>query len=92
MKFLEIARIVFALLPAIMNAVRDIEGAIPVAGKGADKLRAVLEIVEGIFAVSGQVGATFAECKPAIERAVSAVVGLANRTGLFKTSQPTATP
>jgi len=90
MKFLEIARVLFALLPGIIQAVRDVETAVPVSGKGSEKLRAVLEIVEGLFAVGGQIGVTFQEVKPAIERAVAAVVGLANRTGLFKTANPPA--
>lgn len=85
-KFIEILRLVMALLPAIIEAVKSIESALPQSGLGAEKLKLVREVIEGAFASLGDLKVRFEEVWPSIEKAVAAVVGLFNRTGLFKKS------
>ena len=67
---------VLKLLPAIITAIKAIEEAIPGKGQGELKLAAIREILES---VSGQVSSLW----PFIEKAISVLVGLFNKTGTF---------
>jgi hypothetical protein len=68
--------IILKLLPAIVTAIKAIEEAVPGAGKGAEKLAAVREIVETVDAAA-------AALWPQIAAVVSVLVGLMNKTGVF---------
>ena len=68
--------IILKLLPAIIAAIKAIEEAIPAAGKGAEKLQAVREIIE-------TVDASVAALWPQISAVVAVLVGLMNKTGVF---------
>jgi len=76
MNWLETATSLLKLLPAIITAIRAIEEAIPGKGQGELKLAAIREIIES---VSGQVITLW----PYIEKAISVLVGLFNKTGTF---------
>jgi len=69
--------IILKLLPAIIAAVKAIEEAIPAAGKGAEKLQAVREIIEAVDQAAGTLW-------PQIASVIATVVGLLNTTGVFK--------
>lgn len=77
MNWIAIATTVLQLLPAIITAIKAIEDAIPGQGRGEDKLAAIRGILEG---VSSQATSLW----PAIEKAVSVLVGLFNATGVFQ--------
>lgn len=76
MSWLSTATALLQLLPAIITAIRAIEEAIPGKGQGELKLAAIREILES---VSGQVSALW----PFIEKAISVLVSLFNKTGTF---------
>lgn len=83
---LAIIKLVLALLPSIIEAVRAIETALPASGQGAQKLALVRETLAAGFSVAGDAVTSFESVWPAIEKTVSAVVGLFNRTGQFSKS------
>ena len=76
MSWLSTATALLQLLPAIITAIRAIEEAIPGKGQGEAKLAAIREILES---VSGQVVTLW----PYIEKAISVLVSLFNKTGTF---------
>ena len=76
MSWLSTATAILQLLPAIITAIKAIEEAIPGKGQGEMKLAAIREILES---VSGQVSALW----PFIEKAISVLVSLFNKTGTF---------
>ena len=76
MSWLTTATALLQLLPAIITAIRAIEEAIPGKGQGEAKLAAIREILES---VSGQVSSLW----PFIEKAISVLVSLFNKTGTF---------
>ena len=76
MSWLSTATALLQLLPAIITAIRAIEEAIPGKGQGEAKLAAIREILES---VSGQVSSLW----PYIEKAISVLVSLFNKTGTF---------
>lgn len=76
MSWLSTATSILQLLPAIITAIRAIEEAIPGKDQGELKLAALREILES---VSGQVSSLL----PYIEKAISVLVSLFNKTGTF---------
>ena len=76
MSWLSTASSLLQLLPAIITAIKAIEEAIPGKGQGEMKLAAIREILES---VSGQVTTLW----PFIEKTISVLVGLFNKTGVF---------
>ena len=79
MKWLELAKTLLSLLPAIITAIKAIEEALPATGQGAAKLALIREIIES---VSGEL----TEIWPYVEKVISLVVSWFNKTGVFKTS------
>lgn len=77
MNALTIAITVLKLLPALIEAIRAVESAIPDSGKGADKLAAIKEILASSLE-------NFDKYWPAISAAINTLVGLFNKTGAFK--------
>ena len=76
MSWLSNATVLLQLLPAIITAIKAIEEAIPGKGQGEAKLAAIREILES---VSGQVSTLW----PFIEKAISVLISLFNKTGTF---------
>lgn len=76
MSWLSTATTLLQLLPAIITAIKAIEEAIPGKGQGELKLAAIREIIES---VSGQVITLW----PYIEKAISVLVSMFNKTGAF---------
>lgn len=83
-KILGILKLILTLLPVVVDAVKVLEAAFPQGGQGAAKLAALREIIAGAFSAAQDIGVTFEEIWPALERTVSALVGLFNKTGAFK--------
>ncbi|MBK8359342.1 MAG: hypothetical protein IPL15_10325 [Comamonadaceae bacterium] len=84
MQYLIIIRTVLALLPAVLEAVKVLEGAFPVAGQGAAKLAALRSIIEAAYNTVADATLSFEKLWPALQSTIGAVVSLANSTGLFK--------
>lgn len=84
MQYLAIIKAVLALLPVLIEAVRAIESAFPASGQGSNKLAAVRAVVEGAYNAATDAAIEFEKLWPALQSAVSAIVGLANSVGAFK--------
>lgn len=84
MNYIIIIRAVLALLPAIIDAVKTLEAAFPASGQGASKLSAIRTIIEAAYDTANDASLKFDQLWPAIQSAISAIVSLANSTGLFK--------
>ena len=82
-KLIAIIKIVAQLLPAIIEAIKAIEAAIPQSGQGAQKLALVRELIEAAFEAVQDAGVTFAEVWPAVQRLIAKIVGVFNSTGIF---------
>lgn len=80
---LSIIKLILALLPSIIDAVRAIESALPVSNQGALKLALLRDTLQAGWSVANDAVTTFDAAWPAIEKTISAVVGLFNRTGAF---------
>lgn len=68
---------VLKLLPVLISAIKAIEEAIPGRGKGELKLAAIREILE-------QADETAKGLWPLVAGTISTLVGLFNKTGIFK--------
>ena len=66
------------MIPAIIKALIAIEAAIPVSGKGSEKLDAIRETLE-------IADATLVTMWPKIQETIGVFVKLFNKTGVFKT-------
>ena len=84
MQYIIIIRTVLALLPTIIDAIKALEGAFPVAGPGAAKLAALRSIIEAAYNTVADATLSFEKLWPALQSSIGAVVCLANATGLFK--------
>ena len=73
--------LVIQLIPAVINLIRAIEEAIPEAGFGAEKLKAVKEILQASYD-----GMT--EIWPIVEKIIAIVVSMFNKTGKFSIHLP----
>jgi hypothetical protein len=82
-KFMDSLKLMLQLLPAIIMAVKALEEAIPIAGKGAEKLEVLREIIGAAYENLQGAAVTFDELWPSVQRTVSAVVALFNRTGAW---------
>lgn len=72
--------IIFQILPAIINALKAVEEAIPGQGHGEAKLAAVREMVE---VVDGGLKPLW----PQMLGVISSLVSLFNKTGVFTSTQ-----
>jgi hypothetical protein len=98
MGFLEMLKLMLSLLPAVMDAVKAVEVAIPQAGAGAKKLETVLSTVQAVIVAAPPIVSSTADIRVAVKASdvpnimqglthmVSAVVGLFNATGAFQKS------
>ena len=84
MKFLTIIKTIVSLLPLIIEAIKAVEEAIPGQGKGEAKLAAIRAILEGAYATAQDLGVTFADLWPALEKTIGGLVSAFNSSGMFK--------
>ena len=70
---------VLSLVPALMALIAAVEEMFPQAGKGAEKLAMVKEILTAAYA-------SIQESMPLVERLIAIIVAAANRMGAFKTA------
>jgi hypothetical protein len=70
-------RTVLTLLPAIIDAIKAIEAAIPGQGEGEQKLAAIRTIIEILYDPAKEI-------MPMIERVISVLVSTFNSTGVFR--------
>lgn len=75
---MNIVIMIFQLIPALIAAMKAIEEAIPSTGKGEEKLTAIRQILEAV-------DSNATKFWPQIQATISVLVGLFNKTGVFKT-------
>ena len=74
---LQIVKTVLMLVPALIQAIKAIEEAIPGQGQGEMKLAAVRQIIEDTYEQSAMI-------LPAITSTIGVLVNLFNKTGTFQ--------
>lgn len=84
MGFLEIVKIVLGLLPVILDAVKSIEAAIPISGKGKEKMDLIKTALQTTYDATNQTKTTFQVIWPQLESIITKVVSVYNSTGIFK--------
>lgn len=85
MQFLTVIKTILSILPLIVQAITTIEQAFPQSGQGSNKLELIKQTLLGASEVSEDVGIRqFETMWPALQKTISAVVSLANASGLFK--------
>lgn len=84
MQFFEILKLIISLFPLLIKAIQAVEEAIPVGGKGADKLELLKSLVQTAYETSNKVSASFEQIWPALSGTVKAIVTAFNNTGTFK--------
>lgn len=80
MGWVKILATVFSLIPDIIMAIRAIEEAIPDTGKGVEKLA----IVKGTLDAVADTAEEALEIWPCLEKVIGTIVGIFNKTGVFK--------
>jgi hypothetical protein len=83
MQFIQTARLILSLLPLILEAVKAVEAALPEGGLGAQKLGLVRQTLQAAFDIADDGFASFEKIWPALEKTVTAVVGVFNTAGVF---------
>jgi hypothetical protein len=68
---------ILALIPALLEAIRAVEAAIPMSGQGKAKTAMILQIIEAT-----NEGAR--SMLPLVEKAIAIVVATLNAVGIFK--------
>lgn len=76
-----ILRAVVGLLPAVIDAIKAIEAAIPAAGQGAAKLEAVRTLVQSVYGAADKAAPTFDALWPHLQTAAGTFVALFNKLG-----------
>lgn len=74
MQFIEVAKAVFGLLPAIIDGIKAIELAIPGQGAGEQKLAAFRAVLESVYQTVGAVTLPFDAVWPAVQKVISVLV------------------
>lgn len=74
---------VIALIPTIIEIIKQIEAALPMSGAGKEKLNAVLDIITAL-------DSTFGSLVPQLTAVINVLVKLFNSTGVF-TKAPSQT-
>lgn len=83
-QFLAIAKVILSLLPAIIEAVKAIEAALPQTGSGAQKLELVRGVLQTAYSTGTDMTTKFDDIWPALSGAVSSVVTFFNNAGIFR--------
>lgn len=86
MKWLQIARAVLMLIPAIIAAIQALEEAIPGEGKGEQRLAAIREILQKIHAGANETLVSFEEVWPALASTIGVLVATFNSVGWGKSN------
>ena len=74
---MKVLLLVAQIVPALIGLIKSIEEALPEAGFGKDKLAAVRKIIEATFEGASEIW-------PTLEKVISVLVALFNKTGVFK--------
>ena len=68
---------ILALIPRLIEAIKSVEAAVPLSGKGKEKMEAILDIMK-------DTGEDISGILPLISKTISRLVSLFNQTGVFQ--------
>lgn len=85
-KYVEILRALAALLPIVLQLVRQLEDALPTSGAGAAKLAQIKAILQQVFGTLSGLSVTFEQLWPTVQALITGVVGAFNALGVFRKS------
>lgn len=83
-QFAQILKIILGIFPSIIQAIKALEELFPQAGQGAVKLEVLKTVVQEASELADDLSVSFDQLWPAINNLVNGIVGIFNRTGLFK--------
>ena len=83
MKFIQTAKMILSLLPAIIEAIRAIEAVMPEGGRGKEKLAIVKAAIDSAAVAADGTMTAVEAVWPAISNTISTIVGVFNATGVF---------
>lgn len=81
MKFIEIFKLVVAILPLLIDAIKTVEAAIPGQGKGEQKLALVRSMMQSSYELAGDIN--FESVWNSVKRVIDSIVAVFNKTGVF---------
>lgn len=84
MKFLAAARLIIALMPILIAAIKSAEEVFPENGNGSTKLALVRGLIEAAYSTATDTESTFDEAWPTIKRAVDSIVAIFNNSKMFQ--------
>jgi hypothetical protein len=84
MKFIAAARLIVALMPILVAAIKSAEELFPEGGNGATKLALVRGLIESAYATASDTEATFDEIWPTLKRAIDSIVAAFNSARVFR--------
>jgi hypothetical protein len=84
--WLSLISVVVGLIPQVIALLQSIENAVPVGNAGAAKKQALFSTLQAWVEGSTELGATWAQIAPFIDKAIDPLVTLFNSVGLFKKS------
>jgi len=90
MKGLKILTFILSLLPSIIDAIKAVESAVPVARGGQQKHDIVLELLRLAYERSPEMQSQvqWEELASAVDGVIGSIVFAFNRSGIFKTTPP----
>jgi hypothetical protein len=84
MQWIENLKLVLSIFPALINAIKTLESAIPVESKGGDKLSLLKDVLQTTFDNSTKTVNTFEQVWPMLQSVIMSIVNAFNATGVFK--------
>ncbi len=84
MQFIEILKLIIAILPILIEAITAVENALPGKGNGEAKLSAIKSIIESVYSSSNDISIKLEKLWPTIQNVISGLVSAFNASGIFK--------
>jgi len=83
MNFFQAARLILALLPVLIDAIKAAEEALPGKGKGEVKLAMVRAALEAAYSISNDTVVRFEQVWPALQSVITSIVTTFNTFKIF---------
>jgi hypothetical protein len=83
MQFLTTLKMIISLLPLLVEAIKNLEAAMPGSGNGIAKLDALKAIVQTAYSGATDAIGTFEQVWPKISDVASGIVSSFNKSGIF---------
>jgi hypothetical protein len=82
-QFVDTLKLIVSILPTLIDAIRVAEQVCSGSGLGKEKLELVRSIVEAAYSNSTDIARSFDIIWPSLQKAISAIVTIFNKTGEF---------